>query len=340
MWDRQPPPLLRGLAWLYANGWRIYEHLYHWGIKRRVRLPVPIVGVGSLLVGGAGKTPVAIAIARQLHESGRHVAVLCSGYSGRRFNTITLLEPGETPDPIEVGDEPVEILNALREVPIAVGRRRVAVAQAALARWQPEVLVLDDGFQHLPLARTVDLVVLPAVRPFGNGYCLPAGPLREPPAGLQRADAILQTRYTYRQEVEPPSLACVAARANHLPLFEAMIEPEGLEDLATGQLLPPDALYGHEVVAIAGIARAYRFLQTAEQLGIRVVETRLFPDHYPFEREDWGWARARTLLTTAKDATKLRARLPAECRAYALRIHARLEPAFCNWLLERLHFAV
>jgi len=340
VWERQPPPLLRGLAWLYASVWRVYERLYRWGFKRRVRLPVPIVGVGSLLVGGAGKTPVAIAIARLLHESGRRVAVLCSGYGGRRFNTVTLLEPGTAPDPLEVGDEPVEVLNALREVPVAVGRRRVAAAHAALARWQPDALVLDDGFQHLPLARTVDLVVLPAERPLGNGYCLPAGPLREPPPGLQRADALLLTRLPDPHAMDTQTHKQTPAEMSRLPLFEAVIEPEGLEELATGQQVPPDTLYGQEVIAVAGIARAHRFIQMAAQLGIRVGETRLFPDHYRFERENWQWTHNRTLLTTPKDAPKLRTRLPTECHAYVLRIRARLEPAFCNWLLECLHPAV
>lgn len=335
-WECQTPPaFLRGLAWLYARGWHLYESLYRLKLKRRVQLPVPIVGVGSLRVGGAGKTPVAMAITRLLHESGLRVALLCSGYGGRRFNTTTLLEPGMQPDPLEVGDEAVEALHTLKEIPIAVGRRRVAVAHAALHRWQPDVLVLDDGFQHLPLARTVDLVVLPAESPFGNGYCLPAGPLREPPAGLRRADALLLTR---SPSTPPPSITHPAL--SRMPTFEAIIEPEGLEELISGRMLPPDALKGQAVIALTAIARADRFLQLLKQLGMQVSEARLFPDHYPFAREQWDWTRGRTLVMTAKDAVKLRTRLPADCHAFALRIRAHLQPAFCNWLRERLPCAV
>jgi tetraacyldisaccharide 4'-kinase len=330
-----PPTLLRGLAWLYASGWRLYESLYRLDLKHRARLPVPVVGVGSLRVGGAGKTPVAIAIARLLHQSGLRVVVLCSGYGGRRFNAISLLEPGKLPDPLEVGDEAVEVLQTLKQIPVAVGRRRVAVARAALEQWPPDALVLDDGFQHLPLARTVDLVVLPAESPLGNGYCLPAGPLREPPAGIRRADALLLTRS--HTAPSPPALPPPLTSA---PTFEAVIEPEGLEELASGRILPTDALKGREVIALTGIARANRFLQMLEQLGMRVSEARLFPDHYPFEREQWDWTRSQTLVLTAKDAVKLRPRLPADCHAFVLRITARLEPTFCNWLLERLHAAV
>jgi tetraacyldisaccharide 4'-kinase len=335
-WERQSPPyLLRGLAWLYAGSWRLYESLYRLKLKRRVQLPVPVVGVGSLRVGGAGKTPVAIAVARLLHEVALRVVVLCSGYGGRRFNAISLLEPGSQPDPHEVGDEAVEVLQTLKAIPVAVGRRRVAVAHAALHHGQPDVLVLDDGFQHLPLARTVDLVVLPAESPLGNGYCLPAGPLREPPAGIRRADAVLLTR---SPSAPPPSITHPAL--SRVPTFEAVIEPEGLEELMSGRILAPDALKGHAVIALTGIARADRFLQLLEQLGMQVSEARLFPDHYPFAREQWDWTRGRTLVMTAKDAVKLRARLPADCHAFVLRIKASLQPAFCSWLLERLPKAV
>ncbi len=335
-WECQAPPyFLRGLAWLYAGGWRLYERLYRVGLRHRVRLPLPVVGVGSLWVGGAGKTPVAMAIARLLHQSGLHVAVLCSGYGGRRFNAISLLEPGTLPDPLEVGDEAVEVLQTLKAIPVAVGRRRVAVARAALEHWQPDVLVLDDGFQHLPLARTVDIVALPAEKPLGNGYCLPAGPLREPPAGVRRADAILLTR-----SHTTPSPSAIPPSFPQLPTFEAVIEPEGLEELVSGRILPIDGLKGHEVVALTGIARATRFLQMLEQPGMQVREARLFPDHYSFERERWDWTRGKTLVMTAKDAVKLRTRLPADCHAFALRIKAHLEPAFCNWLRERLPCAV
>jgi tetraacyldisaccharide 4'-kinase len=330
LWECQRPPWwLRALAQLYVLGWRGYERLYRWGLKRRAQLPLPVIGVGSVQVGGAGKTPIAIALTQWLRNSGWRVAVLCSGYGGRRFNDITLLEPGTSPDPREVGDEAVELFLALRDVPVGVGRRRVAVARAALERWRPDVLVLDDGFQHLPLARTVDLVVLPAERPFGNGYCLPAGPLREPPDGLQRADAILLTRTAN-------SVPQTDALPRAIPSFEVLIEPEGLEALATGERLPLDALRGQAVVAVSGIARAHRFLQTLERLGMQVAESRTFPDHHPFERETWEWARGKTLIITAKDAPKLRGRLPAECQAYVLRIRAQIEPDFYQWLLAHL----
>ncbi len=191
-WQSSSPPLaLRGLASLYAFGWRAYESLYRWGIKRRWVAPVPVIGVGSLWVGGMSKTPITAALAQGLAQSGRRVAILTHGYGGTRYRTTTLIEPNEYPPVEEVGDETLETRTLLPDIPIAVGKWRVPSARQAIARWEPEVLVLDDGFQHLPLARTVDLVALPADEPFGNRYCLPAGPLREPPSGVRRASAIL-----------------------------------------------------------------------------------------------------------------------------------------------------
>jgi tetraacyldisaccharide-1-P 4'-kinase len=154
-------------------------------------MPVPVIGVGSLWAGGVGKTPVTIAVARLLQESGVRVAVLTHGYGGSRHRTGALVDPLQHPDPAEVGDEAAELRLALPDVPIAVGKRRVRMAHAAMARWSPDALVLDDGFQHLPLARALDLVLLPAESPLGNGFCLPAGPLREPPEGVRRAGGVV-----------------------------------------------------------------------------------------------------------------------------------------------------
>jgi tetraacyldisaccharide 4'-kinase len=193
-WRSSPPVWLRGLARLYTLGWRAYAGIYALGLKRRARMPVPVIGVGSLWAGGVGKTPVTIAVARLLQESGVRVAVLTHGYGGSRYRTGALIDPLQHPDPTEVGDEAAELRLALPNVPIAVGKQRVQMAHAAIARWSPDALVLDDGFQHLPLARALDLVLLPAESPLGNGFCLPAGPLREPPEGVRRARGVVWVR--------------------------------------------------------------------------------------------------------------------------------------------------
>ncbi|MFN4033966.1 MAG: tetraacyldisaccharide 4'-kinase [Fimbriimonadales bacterium] len=319
-WWASPAWWLRGLALLYALGWRAYAGVYRLGLKRRAALPVPVIGVGSLWAGGVGKTPVTMAIARQLVEWGLRTAVLTHGYGGSRYRQTTLIEPREVPDPAQVGDEAAELRLALPDVPIAVGKRRTPTAIAALERWSPDALVLDDGFQHLPLARTLDLVLLPAETPLGNGYCLPAGPLREPASGLQRASGVVLVSYS--SSPQPPMLERVG-----VPIYTASIAPVALLELATGNRLPLHALRNRPVALVCGVARPERFLTTAQSLGYTIESVHAFPDHHAYTADELRFTASKTVLTTAKDAVKLRTRLPHACDAYALLIEARLNDA-------------
>ena len=348
---------LRGLAGLYALGWRAYAGVYALGLKRRARMPVPVIGVGSLWAGGVGKTPVTIAVARLLQESGVRVVVLTHGYGGSRYRTGALVDPLHHPDPTEVGDEAAELRLALPDVPIAVGKQRVRMAHAAIARWSPDALVQDDGFQHLPLARALDLVLLPAESPLGNGFCLPAGPLREPPEGVRRAGGVV---WVYFGSPHPQPLShgvgegCRGARRCALPFplarlagegdtggegfgiptYTATIAPTALMRLATGERLSLDSLRGQPLTIVCGIARPQRFLQMANLLGYTVAEAHAFPDHHAYTPDELYKFSGKTLLTTLKDAVKLRGRLPDDCDAYALLIEAQLDDALHDRILS------
>lgn len=333
LWRSKPPLWLRGLAGLYALGWRVYEGTYRLGLKRRVQMPVPVIGVGSLWAGGVGKTPVTIAIARLLHESGWRVVVLTHGYGGSRYREVTLIEPGEYPDPALVGDEAAELRLALPDVAITVGKWRVRTAEAALARWSPEALVLDDGFQHLPLARTLDLVLLPTELPLGNGYCLPAGPLREPPWGLRRAGGVVMVENC----PHPQPLSHVQARGlegTSIPTYHASITPTSLLHIPTGDRMPLSILQNRPLTLVCGIARPERFVQTAQSLGYIVESVHSFPDHHAYTADELQPLTGKTVLTTAKDAVKLRTRLPETCDAYALLLEAALDDALQQHLLS------
>jgi tetraacyldisaccharide 4'-kinase len=302
-------------------------------------MPIPVIGVGSLWAGGVGKTPVTIAVARLLQESGVRVAVLTHGYGGSRYRTGALVDPKQYPDPAEVGDEAAELRLALPDVPIAVGKQRVQMAHAAIARWSPDALVLDDGFQHLPLARALDLVLLPAESPWGNGYCLPAGPLREPPEGVRRAGGVVWVRsenesQLWSAEAELPPNAEAALQHSKIATYTATIAPTALMRLATGERLPLHALQGQPLTIVCGIARPQRFLQTAHRLGYTAAETHLFPDHHPYTPDDLRMLAGKTVLTTLKDAVKLRGRFPDDGDAYALLIEARLDDALRDHILS------
>jgi tetraacyldisaccharide 4'-kinase len=347
LWFSSPPAWLRGLAWLYTLGWQAYAGVYWLGLKQRARMPVPVIGVGSLWAGGVGKTPVAIAVARLLQESGVRVAVLTHGYGGSRYHTGALVDPLQHPDPAEVGDEAAELRLALPDVPIAVGKWRVRMAQAAMARWSPDALVLDDGFQHLPLARALDLVLLPVESPLGNGYCLPAGPLREPPDGLKRASGVVGVQRR-RDWLPPPQPSPHAGRGleflprvrgrlgggQTLPTYTATIAPTALMRLTTGERLPLDALRGRPLTLLCGVARPQRFLQSVDGLGYTVAETHTFPDHHAYTPDDMRLLAGKTVLTTLKDAVKLSGRLPDACDAYGLLIEARLDDTLRTRILS------
>ena len=347
LWQSSPPVWLRGLARLYALGWRAYAGVYALGLRRRAPMPVPVIGVGSLWAGGVGKTPVTIAVARLLQESGVRVAVLTHGYGGSRYRTGALIDPLQHPDPTEVGDEAAELRLALPDVPIAVGKRRVRMAHAAMARWSPDALVLDDGFQHLPLARTLDLVLLPVESPLGNGFCLPAGPLREPPEGVRRAGGVVWVGWEQCQLPPPqpspstgrelgflPSVRGRFGGGQTLPTYTATIAPIALLRLATGERLPLDALQGQPLTIVCGIARPQRFLQMADQLGYTVAEAHAFPDHHAYTPDELYKFSGKTLLTTLKDAVKLRGQIPDDCDAYALLIEAHLDDALRDHILS------
>jgi tetraacyldisaccharide 4'-kinase len=283
-----------------------------------VRVPVPVVCVGNLVAGGAGKTPVALAIGRLLAARGQAPHFLTRGYGGRLTGPVRV-------DPAkhrarEVGDEAL----LLAEVaPTWVARERPAGARAAGAAGA-RVLVMDDGFQNPSLAKDLSLVVVDGAYGFGNGRVMPAGPLREPVAdGLARADAAI---------VIGPDLRGVER------------DLAGRTDFLRARLVPvagQDDLAGREVVAFAGIGRPEKFFATLAELRCRVVAAHAFADHHPYTPDeimrlaDAAVAARATLVTTAKDAVRLPPEARGMARVVAVVIEWEDEGAVIS-LLERL----
>ncbi len=308
------PPLRRAAAGvaagLFGAAVRARNAAFDRGLLSARRVPgLRVLSVGNLNVGGTGKTPVVIHLARLLAAQGVRAVVLSRGY-GRGTHSPVLLDAarGPLPDAATAGDEPLLIARSCPGVPVWVGAQRAALAVRAKEELLAQVVLLDDGFQHRQLARDADLVVVDEAVGFGNGRLLPAGPLREPLAGLARA--ALVWRVEAPQPRPLPPFAVPVVRARHGPV--AVVAPDGAQ-------LPLEALRGRAVVAFAGIARPERFLRAATQLGATVVEQRLFADHQPLpaaELEALGTARGAWLLTTEKDL----ARLPPGFPAHAVRL--------------------
>ncbi|KAA0688410.1 tetraacyldisaccharide 4'-kinase [Azospirillum brasilense] len=309
-----------------ALGWALAPLGALYGLAGRLRMAsgqaeraaAPVLCVGNLVAGGAGKTPVCIAVAEALRARGVAPAFLTRGHGGRERGPLAV-DLG-THNSAAVGDE---ALLLAAHAPCWVARDRAAGARAAVAAGA-SVLVMDDGFQNPGLAKDLSLIVVDGAVGFGNGHLVPAGPLREPVArGLARAGAVV---------VLGEDRAGVERRvAGALPVLHARLEP--VEDAR--------ALAGQAVLAFAGIGRPEKFFATLEALGARVVERRPFADHHPYRPEevmalvDRASALGALPVTTVKDAVRLPDPLRALVRAVPVRAVWR-EPAALDRLLAPL----
>ncbi len=308
--SRRAPWWTWPLAALYGGVVRLRGVLYRAGWLRSVRLPVPVIVIGNLSVGGTGKTPLTIALVEALRARGRRPGVVSRGYGGSRREPLLL---GIAPDPAEVGDEPCLIHAS--GVPVAVGRDRPAAARLLLDAGC-DVLVADDGLQHYALARDLEICVIDGVRRFGNGRLLPRGPLREPLARLHRVDLRVCNGGTCAEGEYPMQLRGGEAVA-----------------LGDGQRRPLSAFSGQRVHAVAAIGHPARFFDSLRAAGIEVIE-HAYPDHHAFAARELDFGDELPLLMTDKDAVK--------CRRYArphwwrVPVQAELPPAFYEALGERL----
>lgn len=282
-WERDAPAWSAALAPLELL-WRAGAAV-HRSSARRVHARVPVISVGNLTVGGAGKTPVAIELGSRLAARGLRPAVLSRGY-GRRTRAPMQVSAESTV--LEVGDEP--LLMARRGLDVFVGPRRALLAEMAVQRGA-DVLVLDDGLQHHALARDLDIVVVDASNPFGNGHVLPRGPLREPPSALGRVrrGLLWLTRCDLPRDPRTSSLPA-------WPAVESSYSARG-------------DLRGRRVFVFAGIARPLSFEATVRALGAEIAGARWFRDHHRYTDRDLAALRRdagdAALVTTEKDLMRI-----------------------------------
>jgi len=314
------------------------------------RAGVPVVSVGGIAAGGTGKTPAVIHLARLLSARGRHVAVVSRGYGAHPGPTPLMVSPGgwsgrdphhPAPGPERAGDEPLLIAAHAPEASVFVHPDRVAAARAAVAHGA-DLIVLDDGFQHRRLARDLDLVLLDARSPFGNGRLLPAGPLRDLPSRLAEAGAIFLTR---ADAAGPAACARAAARvslASSAPVVRfghriSRFLRDGLE--VTAKALDAERPY-----AFCGIALPDSFFESVRTAGVRSAGEHPYPDHHPFDEADVAElemqakaAGATVLLTTEKDRVRFRgAKLPVVVAELAFEALSPEDAAVLDHVIDRL----
>jgi tetraacyldisaccharide 4'-kinase len=279
-------PLLP-FSWLFGGLVAIRRHLYRRGALRAVSLPVPVVVVGNLTVGGSGKTPLVLWLAERLRERGYHPGILSRGYGGDGAIRQVFADS----DAARVGDEPL-LLARRSGVPVFVGRDRVAAGIALLvAHPQCDVLVCDDGLQHYRLDRCAEIAVFDR-RGTGNGHLLPAGPLREPARRLAGVTAVV---------INGGALPAAPAGAPCFPMRLAGRRFVALGD--SRKTCSAADLRGKRLHAVAGIGDPSRFFSQLTGLGLEFSE-HPFPDHRPFGAEDLSFARGGVLLMTEKDAVR------------------------------------
>ncbi|MDO8698975.1 MAG: tetraacyldisaccharide 4'-kinase [Rhodoferax sp.] len=306
-WTRRG--LLACMLWpislIYSTLASLRQALYQSGILKVQHVPVPVIVVGNVVAGGAGKTPIVMALVRHLQASGLRPGVISRGYGRRTRDCREVLANSAIAD---VGDEPALIKNAT-SVPIFVAARRFDAAQSLLARYpDTQVIVCDDGLQHWALQRDIEICVFDD-RGTGNGFLLPAGPLREP--WPRKVDLVLHTG------LHPAFSGFTARRTLARHARRADGSKIALDDLRTANAKP--------LLAVAAIAQPDEFFRMLRARGLTLARTLALPDHYDFD----SWMQIKykgyTVICTEKDAFKL---WPRQADALAVPLEIALEPAF------------
>jgi len=324
-WDARTPGawLWLPLAAIFLMVSTLRRQLYRRGFFRRVKLPVPVIVVGNLAAGGSGKTPVVIWLASALRAHGFQPGILSRGYGGAALIPEAVLVDS---DPELVGDEPV-MLARRTGCPLWIGRDRADAGRQLLeASPEVDILITDDGLQHYRLDRDVEIIVLNE-RILGNGWPMPAGPMREPLSRL--ADAVMVVANGSLSEGLLQTLpGPIPVSMQLVPGFFYRLENTAERSAAA-------AFSGRRVHALAGIADPQRFFDSLRAMGLAPVTSRAFGDHHAFCKEDLAVPEGDVLLLTEKDAVKCAALAPADC--WVLPVDAQMDDAALKPILERLH---
>ncbi len=305
--------LLLPFSWIYILINYLRYSAYFLGLFPIKKFDVPVIIVGNITVGGTGKTPVVMAITQLLQEAGYKPGIISRGYHSQNSNYPLLIDAKT--DVNTAGDE-AYLLALKTQAPVVVDPKRVRGVQYLIEKQQCNCIISDDGLQHYALGRDVEILLVDKSRGFGNGFCLPAGPLREPHSRLKDADFVL-----YK------SLGTQLAEQDFYYVAENLIE------LLTGNSRPAQAERDQKVHAVCAIANPEHFFKTLELLGWNI-EPHVFPDHYRFTKTDFDFGDDAPVIMTQKDAVKCMDF--ADKRFWYLSISVALPQRFAQQLLGKL----
>jgi len=322
--------ILPPLATLYGALTKGRAALYERGAFRSARLPRPVISVGNITAGGTGKTPIVEFVSRTFADEGLKVCILTRGYGRENSRQRVLVSDGTTifSNPTEAGDEPYLLATNLKgRAAVISDANRFAAGEGAIKHLATDVFVLDDGFQHMQLARDLNIVAVDATNPFGGEQLLPHGLLREPLTGLKRADCFVLTRCDQVPEIESV-VAKLAKLSGDRPIFVSRMSTERVSPLSENSEPPTD-----QIAAFCAVGNPQSFFKQLERSGFAPLLKKSFADHHSYSQADVDQlideakrVGATGLITTAKDAVKLRT-LNFSLPCYALEIRIEIENA-------------
>ncbi len=314
--------LLIPFAWLFRLGVKIRRFLYTSDVLTRSHMPVPVIVVGNISVGGAGKTPLVLWLAGFLRDAGFRPGIISRGYGSNAAHARAVAANGS---PADFSDEPL-LLARRGGCPVWIGVDRAAVARALLDQHADcNILLSDDGLQHYALARDIEIAVIDTARGLGNGFTLPAGPLRESASRLNSVDIVVYNGAA--RDALPP-----AARTCHMSIegtdFHNLRDP--------GRWAQAAQFVNRRVHAVAGIGNPQRFFDSLRAMGLAFTP-HAFADHHAYSASDLAFAHCDVVLMTEKDAVKCAAlATPPTTELWVLRVDAKVEPALGTLILEKL----
>jgi tetraacyldisaccharide 4'-kinase len=334
----KPSKMFYPLSILYFAGFLVSRAIRKLSLKI---LPCRVISVGNITAGGTGKTPTVIWLASLLRDSGRSVCVVSRGYKRKNSSGCRVVSDGKKMilGKRMSGDEPYLMARTLKDVPVIVGKNRYAAGLMAVEKFQPDTIVLDDGFQYVGLNRDIDVLCINALNPFGNGMLLPAGYLREPLKNIARADAFVITRCDRVAAARLSEIEAVLDkyRKSGSCVFHASFEKN---IIYKNEILGPDSLAGKNVIAVSGIAVPEDFENTLRDTGVKVLVHRKYHDHYFFKDRDLAKFLEDAaefqaiILTTSKDASRLPEDFP--CYVLEVKLSVQEKNEFAKFLEVRL----
>ena len=303
---------LTAASFIYTLIITIRSSLYKRGILKSYHAGCKVITIGNLTVGGTGKTPTVCMIAEYLKKEGVNTAVVCRGYRGKETGTPQIVSNGEKIllDSGSAGDEAYMLAKKLSGIPVIAGKDRVAASKLACKHFNTEIIILDDGFQHLRLKRDIDVVLINFRNPFGNGFLLPRGILREPLKALERANIVLLTK-TDPIKADRSSLENkIRIHNRKAPIFNSFYKPANIVNFSNSKSIPVDLMKDKKIACFCSIGDPESFILVLKHMGLTLAEKIIFPDHHQYSSYDYKRIKELSekfdyLITTEKDIAKI-----------------------------------